>query len=315
MNPSSDWTTIDCHYLFPRFAASYLRVKRGRAIFIENNTTKAIPHLLKGLKEAGSSPEKVDYLFVTHAHLDHAGATGELAELFPGATVLAHPKAVRVLTDPSRLVEGAKQVYGAEKFQSLYGEIKPVPSHRIRELKNGESIEWEGEVIESFYTLGHASHHLCLFDTKSRAVFSGDAFGVSYPDLKGKTFFHIPSTSPVDFDAPEAIKAIEAIEKRDPALVYLTHFGAVTQIAERAEKLKALIRLHESVISNCETSFLEDKERLYNSILKELRKIYQNEWERCGMVSKIETCKLLQLDIELNAAGLVAALLKRKRSQ
>lgn len=312
MHPSS-WITIDCHYLFPRFAASYLRVEKGRAIFIENNTNLAIPHLLKALENSGISPEGVDYLLVTHAHLDHAGATGQLVKLFPRATVLAHPKAVRVLSDPSRLIKGAKQVYGEEKYQALYGEILPVPSSRIQSLADGEVIEWQGEKIESFYTLGHASHHLCFFDMSSRSIFSGDAFGVSYPDLQGKNFFHLPSTSPVDFDAEQAIKAIEAIEQRKPERVYLTHFGEVCQVADRARKLKSLIQLHEDILFDEELTGIQDEETLQKIILVKLKKLYQIEWEKCGMESNIKTQDLIQLDLELNAAGLAVAFLRKKR--
>lgn len=312
--PESRWITIDSQYIFPRFAASFLRVKNGRAVFIENNTNWAIPHLLEALDKAGSNPESVDFLLVTHAHLDHAGATGQLVKIFPRATVLAHPKAARVLQDPSRLIEGAKQVYGTEKYQALYGDILPVPPDRILSLAEGEIIEWEGEKIESFYTLGHASHHLCFFDLGCRSVFSGDAFGVSYPDLQGKTFFHIPSTSPVDFDSKRALEAIEAIERRNPERVFLTHFGEVGQVLERAKTLKALILLHEAVTHDERVMGIDDELTLKQTIKEKLKKIYQIEWEKCGMQSSLASHELIQLDLELNAAGLAIALLRRKRT-
>src|SRR5207249_2808378 len=85
--------TVDCHYIEPGKAAAYLLVEGDRAAFIDNNTTHAVPLLLQALEDHGLSPEQVDYLIVTHIHLDHAGATAEMAEYCPNAMVLAHPKA------------------------------------------------------------------------------------------------------------------------------------------------------------------------------------------------------------------------------
>jgi len=307
MSSSKSWVTIDCQYLFPRFAASYLKVKNGRSLFIENNTARAIPQLLAALEAAGSDPKKVDFLIVTHAHLDHAGASGHLVEIFPNAMVLAHPKAARVLQDPSKLVSGAKRVYGEERFVDLYGEIKPVPSSRIQSVRDKEILDWQGEKLEMFHTLGHASHHFCVRDLRENSIFSGDAFGVSYPDLAGREFFHIPSTSPVDFQAEEAIKVIEQIESMNPEVIYLTHFGAVREIKKRAERLKELLRLHLVVLEDCKELRTKNQAELLPLAQERLKNLYQNELNRCGIQQKLESCSLLKLDWELNAAGIVYA--------
>ncbi|MBY0370332.1 MBL fold metallo-hydrolase, partial [bacterium] len=117
----SSLDTIDCGYCFDDFAASFLLVEGNRAAFVETNTAHAVPRFLEALRKRGLGPEAVDYIVVTHVHLDHAGGTAALAAACPQARVLAHPRAARHLKDPSKLVASAKAVYGEERFSELYG--------------------------------------------------------------------------------------------------------------------------------------------------------------------------------------------------
>ncbi|NBT58055.1 MBL fold metallo-hydrolase [bacterium] len=310
----NNWSVIDCHYLFSKFAAAFLRKENQRGLFIENNTNRALPFLLDALKAKGLSENQVDYLIVTHAHLDHAGATGALAALCPNAVVLAHPKAVKTLTDPERLVSSAKKVYGEDKFLSLYGDIPPVPRDRVREIQDGETIVWEGIPLKFFHTEGHASHHLCVWDASTSSVFTGDAFGLCYPALVGKKPFHIPSTSPVDFDYEKALRTLDLIEATKAETAYLTHFGPVEQISERARLLRKHLRAHQDLIEECEKKNTPDSE-LESSLFKELSLYFDRELEACGIQKTQEVRELLSLDLELNAAGLaVACMRKRKKA-
>lgn len=93
-------TTIDCNYMEREdYATAYLVTNGKHAAFIDNNTNHCVPTLMKSLEEQGLAPENVDYIIITHVHLDHAGATGALAELCPNATVLAHPVRHHLFSD------------------------------------------------------------------------------------------------------------------------------------------------------------------------------------------------------------------------
>src|SRR3989338_8523399 len=215
--------TIDCDYLHPQFAAAFLIVKNGRAILIENNTEKCIPQIEHRLERLGLGFEAIDYLFVTHAHLDHAGASGHLMERCPVAQFRAHPKAIRHLAEPSKLVEGVRGVYGRERFDQWYGTIIPIPRNRSVGVEDGEAIEWQGLEFEFLHTRGHANHHCCIFEPSSKTVFTGDTFGLCYPSLQGKGLFIFPTTSPTGFEPAEAIKSIRRIVGLKPQVAYLTH--------------------------------------------------------------------------------------------
>jgi len=306
------WVTIDCHYLFPKFAASFLKVCNNRGVFIENNTSKAVPHLIDSLKAQGVSPNQVDYLMVTHAHLDHAGGTSLLASLCPEAVVLAHPKAARTLSNPDKIIEGAIRVYGEAKFTELYGHITPLDSHRIRVVSDGERIRWEDRSFLFFYTEGHASHHLCILDEKDQVVFTGDSFGLSYPGLQGKKQLHFPSTSPVDFDFALAQLSIDRIVQCGAQTAFLTHFGPVTELAQTALELKRHLEFHQSLIEEVQTKRISDEE-VNRHILGRLEHYFEKELEKVGMENIQEAKELLKLDIELNAAGLAVSCLRQRK--
>ncbi|MFM8268601.1 MAG: MBL fold metallo-hydrolase [Pseudomonadota bacterium] len=307
-----NWHVIDCRYQFPRFAAAFLQVRNGRSIFIENNTNQALPHLLEALHSHGAEEKNVDYLIVTHAHLDHAGGTAALAERCPHAVVLAHPKAAKTLIAPERLIASAKKVYGEDKFFQMYGTIKPLPKERVREVGDGEVIPWQDISLKFLYTEGHATHHLCVLDESSQSIFTGDAFGLSYPALNGVHPFHIPSTSPVDFNYAEAIRAIDLIEATQAKTAYLTHYGPVSDISERAQLLRKHLLVHVNFINECEEMKIPDSQ-VESMILKNLSKYFEEELKACGIQITEEVRSLLKMDLELNAAGLAVSCLRKRK--
>lgn len=307
------WVTIDCRYQYPRFAASFLKTCEGSSIFIENNTSRAVKVLLDTLEKTGSSSENVAWIIVTHAHLDHAGGTSELLKACPNAKVVAHPKTAKVLMEPSRLIEGAKRVYGEQEFERLYGEISPIPKEKVWVVKDGERLKWRGGTLRFLYTLGHASHHLCILEEETKSIFTGDAFGVCYPAIQGKRPFHFPSTSPVDFDFDEACKSIEKILKTGAETAYLTHFGAVTQLESRANELKTHLEFHHSLLEIAKSKNMSDEEVL-RFFEQKIDAYFERCLKDCEAQKSDEVWELLKLDRKLNAAGL-AHCFKKQRGQ
>ena len=108
--------------------------------------------------------ENVDYVMVTHVHLDHAGGAGALIRELPNAMLVVHPKGARHMIDPTRLVQGTTAVYGEEKMQSLYGEIIPIPKERVIITEEKMRLDFQGRPFYFFDGPGHARHHYCVFD-------------------------------------------------------------------------------------------------------------------------------------------------------
>lgn len=306
---------IDCHYRgFDRFAAAYLIVDGHRAAFVDNNTVHAVPRLLAALDEAGVEREDVEYLVVTHAHLDHAGGTAALADACPEATVLAHPKAAPHLVDPAKLVAGATAVYGEALFAELYGEVKPVPESRVRVVDDGEAATFGEREWRILHTRGHADHHFCLHDPGDDALFAGDALGLCYPALQTHGTFALPSTSPTGFRPAEARAAVDRILELEPRTVHLGHYGTLdaSDLTEVARQLKAHLHFADELARAAEATDLPD-EALEAWVAPRLRDYVRGVLDGLGPLGRDPgVWDLLAMDLELNAQGIAFAAKKAR---
>jgi len=308
-----DIHTIDCHYLDrPRFAAAYMITEGDEAAFVDNNTAHAVPRLLAALGDAGMTPEQVRYLIVTHVHLDHAGGTSALATACPNATVLVHPRAAGHVIDPAKLIASAKAVYGEERFERLYGKVVPVPETRVREMHDEEHLTFGRRTLTFLHTRGHANHHFCVADDRSGAVFTGDAFGLHYPDLQGPGTFAFPSTSPTGFDAELARQSIRRILGLAPKAIFPTHYGPVTDIVESAGQLMRHLNFAETLLRDARDSDLSD-DALEHYIEPRLRDYFAGLFDQHGTLGSTPSAwDLVNLDIELNAQGIAVAARKAR---
>ena len=233
-------TAIDTQYLRPRLDASHLVVHAGRAAFVDTGTNHSVPLLLAALAAKGVSTASVDYVLLTHVHLDHAGGAGELLRHLPNARVVVHPRGVQHLVDPTKLIAATKQVYGEAAYQRLYGELVPVPAGRIVATEDGVTLELAGRPFSFLHTPGHALHHYVIVDRDAAGVFSGDNFGVSYRefDVAGREFV-FPATTPTQFDPVQLAASVDRILGARPTAVYLTHYGRVSDVERLGRDLKA----------------------------------------------------------------------------
>ncbi|MEE4186132.1 MAG: MBL fold metallo-hydrolase [Gammaproteobacteria bacterium] len=307
-------TTIDCRYLDrAEFAAAYLLVAGDDVALVDNNTNSAVPLLLQALERRGLKPEQVRYLIVTHVHLDHAGATSTLAGLCPQATVIAHPRAARHLVDPARLVESASAVYGTEEFARLYGKIEPIAAERVVKVEDNDEIEFGAGKLRFLHTRGHANHHICIVDSASGSVFTGDAFGLHYPALQTHGTFAVPSTSPTDFEPELARQAVRRISELQPTRVYPTHFGPVTAVDTAAGQLIRQLDAAEQIMLAAAASDCA-KEALDEFVRPLLQAHFDELLSRQFAGPELAAAReLLALDIELNAQGIAVTAAKHRR--
>ena len=293
--------TIDTGFVRPRFDAAYLVVERGRGAFIDCGTNHAVPRLLAALGEAGLAPADVDWLVLTHVHLDHAGGAGELIARLPNAKLVVHPRGARHMTDPSKLWAGASAVYGEEVMESTYGRLRPVPAGRVVEAPDGHVVDLAGRTLRCLDTPGHAKHHLSVHDVRSNTCFTGDVFGLSYRDFDTTNGpFILPTTSPVQFD-PEALHAsIRRLVALEPAALHLTHYGRVEHVAKLADDLHAQI---DAMVAIARAA--QDQPDRHAVLTGALTDLYAGRAAAHGWTQGREALvALLGMDIELNAQGL-----------
>lgn len=202
---------------FPGITGAFV-VRGDRTALVETGPKSSLDHLLRGLEAAGV--ESVDYVVVTHIHLDHAGAAGTLAARWPEARVVVHPVGAPHLADPAKLWSSAARIYG-DAMEALWGGIDPVPADRIVEVADGDAIDLGGTSLRAIETPGHARHHHAYLDDASGTLFSGDALGVRLPDVGVIR----PATPPPEFDLEAAIASIGRIRDAAPERLCFTHFG------------------------------------------------------------------------------------------
>lgn len=308
-------TVIDCNYTARKFACSYLIIEGRKATFVENNTQFAVPLLLDALEEQGLGRDNVENIIITHVHLDHAGGTSMLVRECPNATVLAHERAARHIIDPERIIQGATAVYGEKTFNKLYGIIEPVPENRVYIVKDRETIKFGSREFRFIYTPGHAKHHMCIYDSGSNGIFTGDSFGLAFPVLQksGRPFI-VPTTSPPDFDPDEALKSIDRITETGADKVYLTHYGPLYDIKAGTAVITEALHimkniLHEAVISGKDSHDLDD------FCFTRVNYFIKEEAEKCGIAVNSKSLKILEGDIILNSQGIALAALKKRDEQ
>jgi len=231
-------TAVDTNYVRPILAASHLIIESGRAAFVDVGTNQSVPLLLDALKQKNLDVTDVDYLFLTHVHLDHAGGAGELLTYLPNAKAVVHPRGAKHLCDPARLIRGTVAVYGQQRFDEVYGGVTPIPEDRLIVVDDLQELDLAGRALQCFYTEGHARHHYCLWDPASAGAFTGDSFGVSYRELDtAKGAFIFPTSTPIDFDPLEAHKSIDRIMAYEPTQIFLTHYSRVTDLDRLADDM------------------------------------------------------------------------------
>lgn len=211
-----------------------LRVPRTTGVFfldaerpalVETSAAAVLDNLMAGLEELGS-PE-IEFIVVTHIHLDHAGAAGDLAEAFPGATVVVSERGARHVADPSRLQASAARIYGEENLLANWGALKPVPPERLWAVGDGDVVDLGDRKLDVLYTPGHAKHHIALHDDLTSGVFMGDSGGIYLADYDYLT----PTTPPPDLDLPLACQSLDRIAALAPELLFYTHFAASHEAA------------------------------------------------------------------------------------
>lgn len=294
-------SAIDTGFFRPQFDASHIIIERGRAAFIDCGTNYSIPRLLDALKQKGFGVDAVDWLILTHVHLDHAGGAGLLMQQLPQAKLVVHPRGARHMVDPSQLVAGATAVYGAEEIARSYGTLVPVPAERVVEAPDGHVVDLAGRELLCLDTPGHARHHISIYDAKSRAFFTGDTFGLSYREFDtAKGAFIVPTSTPVQFE-PEALKAsIARMLEREPQQMFLTHYSRVTDVPRLAQDLYVQIDAMVAIAR----AHARDADR-HARIADDLANLYASRAQAHGCaLDAAQVRALLEMDIELNTQGL-----------
>jgi glyoxylase-like metal-dependent hydrolase (beta-lactamase superfamily II) len=293
---------IDTGFVRPRFDAAYLIVDSGRAAFVDTGTNHAVPRLLAALRALNLPADAVEWVIPTHVHLDHAGGAGLLMQSLQSARLLVHPRGERHMVDPSALIAGAAAVYGEAETAHSYGVPVGIDAARVNTTHDGMTLMLGTRMLEFIDTPGHARHHHCVWDARTRTWFTGDTFGLSYPELVNANGRWItPTSAPVQFD-PQPLKAsVARLLDRAPSALCVTHYGRVPWQSHLGPLLLQQI-----------DEMGEIGERLrraparHAALCAALRSMYAHRLREHGFASIDAGMALLAADVEINAQGLAS---------
>jgi hydroxyacylglutathione hydrolase len=301
---------VDSGFVRPGLDAVHLIVEGGRVAVVDTAHNRSLPRFLAALAELGLTPEAVDYVFLTHVHLDHAGGSGAYMARLPNAKLVVHPDGARHMIDPSRLYASTLAVYGWIKTLYLYGKLVPVPANRVIEAADGQVFSLAGRPLQCLHTPGHAKHHLCLWDERARVCFTGDTFGMTYRELTMPTGepFLVPATTPTHFD-PEVMKdSIRRLLALQPEAMCLTHFSRVDGVQGLGEqvlrRIDDFVALAEAAPGTGKARKEAIRTALGRYLLAEVPAASRKRLER-----------MLKMDMELNAQGLAMWLERRSSAR
>ncbi len=296
-----DITAVDTEYLRPGFAAAHIVRHAGRAALVDVGSNGSVPYLLAALRELAIPPEAVDYLLLTHVHLDHAGGAGALMQALPNAVAVLHPRGAPHMIDPQKLVAGAKVVYGEDRFRRLYGDIVPIAAERVHVSQDGERLRLGGREFAILHTPGHALHHHVFVDLAHGNIFTGDSFGISYRELDSASgAFITPTTTPTQFNPEQLCASIDRMLAYEPKAMYLTHYSRVTDAARLGDSLKSQIREFVRIAKDASSHSVPRE-----AMLEGMWTLWRELAHRHGCpVSDEQLREFLAVDLDLNSQGL-----------
>ncbi len=248
------------HMGFTGTIATFLvpsKANDGRFILVESGPGSTVKTIEKAIQDAGFDPKALGAILLTHIHLDHAGATGNLIQTHnPDAHVYVHERGAKHMIDPSRLMDSARRIY-KEKMDMLWGEMLPIEASKLTALEGGEggeSFEVLGHTVKAYYTPGHASHHVSfLFDDGT--LFTGDSAGAK---VNGSAVVR-PTLPPPDINLELYDQSLDTMRQSQPDRLMLTHYGQVLNPQEHFDKVSAANHQWAQLILDDLNAGLEDE--------------------------------------------------------
>lgn len=294
-------TCIETHFQRPGLASCYLIQSAGEAALVDTGTARTTDNIMQLLTFLGLAPSQVRYVIPTHVHLDHAGGAGQLMQRLPEAELVIHHFGARHMIDPAKIAAGSAAVYGDEEFARQFVELIPIDERRVIKANDGMRIKLGKRELTCFDTPGHARHHICILDQRSQGIFSGDTFGLAYPELTTDQgpFMVLPAT-PTQFDPDSWHRTIDRLMALQPARMYLTHYGAVGN-----PEALALV-LHQEIDAYVAIALpFADIENPVDELEQALWQHYRKRLDAHGNRQNFaEQERLLGMDVRLCAQGL-----------
>lgn len=248
------------------FSVYLINVDNG--ILIEPGPSAAVPAIQDGMKQLGM--RDLSWIIPTHIHMDHSGGTGSLAELFPKANVIAHPKSLKHIIDPTRLIQSTKKTYG-DNFENLYGPVLPILESRVIVPEDKVAISVGDRKLQIIYAPGHAPHHIAIYDSETGGLFCGEALGMATDDP-------LPAPAAPSFNMNDYLHTMQKLKVLEPQALFYSHGGAMLDPGKRISRAMENTQIYADIILGYIKSGLT-KKVMREKITEYASNQFPNEWE------------------------------------
>lgn len=282
---------------FPDFIKSYVLILDNEAVLIETGPVAGSDSLLIKLEEL-KIIDKIKYVIVTHIHLDHGGGMGKILRNIKNAIGIVHPRAVKHLINPKKLWYASKESLGW--LAELYGEPEPAPKDKLMGVKDGYEIKIGKSQLKIIHTVGHASHHISVYDKSSETLFVGDSAGIYLKEFN----MIIPTTMP-PFILDYYLKSIDKQVALKPKRLAYTHTGMLNKNYNTLIEYKTTVLKWLDYLIECVKAGIEDPIKCISFRDEKVKKL----------VNVLNERQHLKLLLDLSLKGLVEEAIKISGSQ
>lgn len=213
---------------FDNFISVWL-YKGKKTFIIDVGPSATSDGLMSALREL--MVDHLDYIFLTHIHLDHAGGIGDISSRYPETPIICHQEGIGHLVDPKQL--NAETIKALGETGRAYGPIQPVKKKQLM-----DAAQFRSDIVSPIITPGHSKHHVS-YQTEEY-LFVGEAGGVWFPLPVNNEDYMRPATPP-RFFLDITVKSIDDLIKRNPKKICFSHFGinddAVGMLAAHKQQL------------------------------------------------------------------------------
>ena len=241
---------------FENFIGVWVKIGKP-AYIIDVGTSATVHHLKEALDEL--QIRDLDFIFITHIHIDHAGGIGDFSRYFPKTPVICHQNAIAHLVDPARLWEGSLKTLG--EMARAYGPIAPVPESLLVDAQT-----FVHDDIIPIMTPGHAPHHVSFWTPE--CLFAGETCGVHLVLPGGRQYMR-PATPP-KFFLETSLNSIDRLMSYAPEKICFGHHGMESDALKWLSAHKNQLILWKDVIED--EMKHGDREDFFSNCIERLKK-------------------------------------------
>lgn len=250
----------------PKLGSVYLLNEEKKAL-VDSGPPSSANIVLDGIRKVGVRPEDINYIIVTHVHVDHAGGAGVLLKDMPQAQVVVHHKGARHLLKLAELMESTRKTVGTEII-AQWGEVVPVEPERVQVVHDNDVIQLSEEQVLNFIDApGHAPHELCIYERRNGGIFTGEALGLYFADE-----VLLPCHPPPSFDLEVCINTIQRLMTLNASRLYFAHFGVTDRVEEILQLAIDKLQIYGNIVADAikENALDDITERVLAQVVPEL---------------------------------------------